>query len=48
VPENCADENLKAWCQRCHLNYDAEHHAKNAAETRRKRLAVADLFQEEQ
>jgi len=46
VPENCSDENLKAWCQRCHLNYDAEHHAKNAAATRRNRLAVADLFPE--
>jgi len=23
--------NLKAMCQRCHLNYDAEHHAKNRA-----------------
>ena len=25
-PENCADENLKAMCQRCHLRYDAHHH----------------------
>ena len=23
MPENCADENLKALCQRCHNNYDA-------------------------
>lgn len=22
-PENCADENLRAWCQRCHNTYDA-------------------------
>ena len=22
TPENCADGNLRAWCQRCHLNYD--------------------------
>jgi len=21
-PENCADENLRAWCQRCHNIYD--------------------------
>lgn len=21
------DENLKAWCQWCHLNYDKQHHA---------------------
>ena len=23
TPENCDDENLRAWCQRCHLTYDA-------------------------
>lgn len=23
-PENCADENLRAWCQRCHNLYDAK------------------------
>jgi len=38
-PENCEPANLRAWCQRCHLTYDAEHHARNAAETRR--LAIA-------
>lgn len=44
TPENVDDENLKALCQRCHLTYDAKHHAKNAAETRRRRRAEADLF----
>lgn len=44
TPENCDRDNLRAWCQRCHLTYDAAHHAKNAAETRRKRKASADLF----
>lgn len=44
VPENCAMENLRAWCQRCHLRYDAQHHATNARETRRSRKAVSDLF----
>ena len=29
-------ENLKAMCQRCHLRYDAPHHARSAAETRRR------------
>ena len=43
-PENCAPENLRAWCQRCHLRYDAQHHAANAAATRRARKAVAELF----
>lgn len=36
-PQNCADENLKALCQKCHLSYDAKHHARNAAITRRNR-----------
>lgn len=46
TPENVAPENLRAWCQRCHLVYDAKHHAKNAAETRRKARAAGDLFGE--
>ena len=25
-PPNCADDNLEAMCQRCHLRYDAHHH----------------------
>src|SRR6267154_1521875 len=45
TPENCADENLRAWCQRCHLTYDAAHHAQTARTTRRTRRAVADLFE---
>jgi 5-methylcytosine-specific restriction endonuclease McrA len=35
TPENCEPSNLRAWCQRCHLSYDAEHHAA----TRRARKA---------
>ncbi len=31
TPENCADENLRAMCQRCHLRYDREHHAESRA-----------------
>jgi 5-methylcytosine-specific restriction endonuclease McrA len=44
VPEHCDEDNLKALCQRCHLAYDAEHHRINAAETRRSRKAIGDLF----
>jgi len=44
TPEHCADDNLRAMCQRCHLKYDAHHHARNSAETRRKRRADGDLF----
>ncbi len=36
-PENCDESNLRAWCQRCHNQYDAPRRAKNAAETRRKK-----------
>lgn len=36
-PENCGDDNLRAWCQRCHLTYDAAHHAANARETRKQK-----------
>lgn len=43
-PENCELDNLRALCQRCHLAYDAAHHAANASATRRARRAVADLF----
>lgn len=28
-------DNLRAWCQRCHLTYDANQHTKNARHTRR-------------
>lgn len=44
VPENCAPENLRAWCQRCHLRYDQQHHIATAQATRKARMAVADLF----
>lgn len=44
TPENCTDENLRFWCQRCHLRYDAEHHAQTAAATRREGKAIGDLF----
>lgn len=33
-PANCSPDNLRCWCQRCHLRYDAAHHA----ETRRQTL----------
>lgn len=46
-PENCAPENLRALCQRCHLAYDADLHRANAAATRRARKAARDLFEGE-
>jgi len=47
VPENCDLDNLRAWCQRCHLRYDAKHHAETARATRRARLNNAELFSSE-
>jgi 5-methylcytosine-specific restriction endonuclease McrA len=43
TPEHCEPENLRAWCQRCHLAYDAEHHARNSSATRRARKALGEL-----
>lgn len=34
TPENSDPDNLRALCQRCHLNYDRHLHAANAARTR--------------
>lgn len=45
VPEHCDLTNLRHWCQRCHLRYDAEHHARTRYATRRAGQAIADLFQ---
>lgn len=36
-PANNDPTNLRAWCQRCHLTYDARLHAINAALTRRRK-----------
>lgn len=48
TPEDCGEPgnrpNLKAWCQRCHLTYDAKHHGENAARTRRARSPQGDLL----
>jgi hypothetical protein len=44
TPENCADENLRAMCEVCHLAYDREHHAQTAARRKREGRALADLL----
>ena len=41
TPENCEEDNLLAMCQRCHLRYDAQHHAR----TRRNDQDQGDLFE---
>ena len=47
TPENCADDNLRAWCQRCHLRYDADHHRRNSQTTRHAKRASGDLMGDE-
>ncbi len=44
TPERCDDDNLRAACQRCHLSYDAKHHAANARVTRNQKRGQSDLF----
>lgn len=44
TPENCADANLKAMCQLCHLSYDRAVHAANARATREARDPQIKLF----
>ena len=43
-PENCADDNLKAMCQRCHNRYDAPMRRRGIQERARKARACGDLF----
>ncbi len=39
--QDCRDENLKAMCQRCHLNFDRDEHVQNAKATRRRKMIDA-------
>lgn len=36
--------NLKLMCQKCHLDYDKEHHRRNAKKTNRAKKATPELF----
>lgn len=44
TPENCADDNLAALCQRCHNRYDMPMRKAGIAARARAALACADLF----
>lgn len=37
TPENCSPDNLRAWCQRCHNQYDAIHRAESRKKTKNDR-----------
>lgn len=43
-PANCADDNLKAMCQRCHNRYDMPYRRMNAANTRDRKRGQGKLF----
>ena len=45
-PENCEPENLRAWCQRCHLRYDLGHHLMTRRKTRDANVGQRWLFTE--
>lgn len=45
TPEHVARENLRAWCQRCHLAYDAPMHRVGRAKRAMAARAAADLFE---
>lgn len=38
-----SDDNLRFWCQQCHLRHDAKQHAASAAVTRRRKSPQIDL-----
>ena len=42
-PENCAPENLRAWCQRCHNTYDAPMRRAGVASRAKAMCAAGDL-----
>ena len=46
TPENCDDENLRAWCQRCHNTYDMPMRRAGIAERARTAHGQTDLFGE--
>ncbi len=43
-PENCAEDNLLALCQRCHNTLDAPMRARSRRAGRRLGMACGDLF----
>lgn len=44
TPEDCRDENLRCWCQRCHNRYDAAHRRAGIQERAKAKAAIEDLF----
>ena len=45
TPENCAEDNLKAWCQRCHNRYDAPIRRQGIKQRLHATKALGDLLE---
>lgn len=45
-PENCERANLRAWCQRCHNTYDADHRRQTKIARRHEEAETLDLFED--
>ena len=43
-PENVDDDNLRAWCQKCHNTYDLPMRRAGINDRARKQRADGDLF----
>jgi hypothetical protein len=43
-PRNCADENLRFWCQRCHNQYDVKHRKETRHTSRMKGQLEINIF----
>lgn len=39
-------DRLRAWCQRCHLNYDRPRHIENRKNNLKKKKGIIDMFTE--
>ena len=48
APEDCRDENLAAFCQACHLAYDAQHHRSSRRERQHRAQLPLSLFGREE
>jgi len=44
-PRNCERENLRAWCQRCHLIYDGHQHKQMQIKKRHERADTQEMFE---
>ena len=40
-------DNLRAWCQRCHLSHDRRHHIEKSHRNRMRDMGHKDLLEEE-